>query len=132
MADPYVHSVQWARRFVGLKLFLSLATVGQPGYARVIDSQTALGGYLRRRLRDGGWKVENKAPLPVVCFSNPHVTEDDTRYYNRLTDALAERGDVWISTTRLRGKPVLRACITSYLATEQDVDRLIQELARAR
>ena len=31
VADPYAHSMQWSRRFIGLKLFLSLAVAGWDG-----------------------------------------------------------------------------------------------------
>src|SRR5207248_2529547 len=30
--DPYTHSVQWSRRFIGLKLFVALAERGEVGY----------------------------------------------------------------------------------------------------
>jgi len=33
--DPYLTSMQWSRRFLGLRLFLSLATAGWTGYARM-------------------------------------------------------------------------------------------------
>ena len=32
--DPYLNSVQWSRRFLGLRLFLSLAAAGWEGWAR--------------------------------------------------------------------------------------------------
>jgi hypothetical protein len=39
---------------------------------------------------------------------------------------------VWISDVVLGGRePALRACITSYLTTEEDIEVLIAELERA-
>src|SRR5438552_6335539 len=38
--DPYTTSVQWSRRFIGLKLFLALAERGESGYAEMIEHQT--------------------------------------------------------------------------------------------
>ena len=32
--DPYVTTVQWSRRFLGLRLFMSLAAAGWTGYGR--------------------------------------------------------------------------------------------------
>ena len=32
--DPYLNSVQWSRRFMGLRLFLSLAAAGWQGSVR--------------------------------------------------------------------------------------------------
>ncbi len=37
--DPYTTSVQWSRRFIGLKLFLALAQHGESGYAEMIESR---------------------------------------------------------------------------------------------
>jgi aromatic-L-amino-acid decarboxylase len=28
VTDPFAHSLQWSRRFIGLKLFMSLAVAG--------------------------------------------------------------------------------------------------------
>ncbi len=39
-------------------------------------------------------------------------------------------GDGWLTTTRLRGATYLRAGIVNYLATEDDVDRLLATLRR--
>ncbi len=35
--DPYLNTVQWSRRFLGLRLFLSLAAAGWSGYATHIE-----------------------------------------------------------------------------------------------
>jgi len=49
---------------------------------------------------------------------------------DRLQAALEESGDGWLTTTRLRGATYLRAGIVNYLATEADIDRLIDTLRR--
>jgi len=41
--DPYIHSIQWSRRFNGLKLYLPLAVFGWAGYEKVIRHQIELG-----------------------------------------------------------------------------------------
>ncbi|HYG63165.1 MAG TPA: aminotransferase class V-fold PLP-dependent enzyme, partial [Thermoanaerobaculia bacterium] len=43
VADPWAHTIQWSRRFTGLKLFLSLAVAGWSGYEEAIRHQTAMG-----------------------------------------------------------------------------------------
>ena len=43
--DPYMNTAQWSRRFLGLRLFLSLASAGWSGHAAHIEravAQTAL------------------------------------------------------------------------------------------
>ena len=54
--DPYVTSVQWSRRFVGLRLFLSLASAGWAGYAEHIEHSRELASYAKDLLQRRGWE----------------------------------------------------------------------------
>jgi aromatic-L-amino-acid decarboxylase len=126
-ADPFRISLQWSRRCIGLKVFAALAVAGQPGYAEVIDQQIALGDHLRATARDAGWEVVNPTPLPLVCLAHPEVAD-----YDRLAAAVIERGRVWISATRLAGRPVIRTCITNVDSTADDVETIVDELEAAR
>lgn len=134
VVDPFTHSMQWSRRFIGLKVFLSLAVAGWDGYAAAIRHQTAMGALLREELRAHGWRVVNDTPLPVVCFVDartPHGAE--AAWLEGLAQAVVASGEAWISTTRLDpNTPVLRACITNYRTTEADVRALVHLLDRVR
>jgi glutamate/tyrosine decarboxylase-like PLP-dependent enzyme len=132
--DLYQNSLQWSRRFIGLKLFLSLAAAGRDGYSRAIEHQAEMGRLLREKLDAGGWHVMSKTELPIVCFADPEVGTDDraARHYESLVAEIVRRGRAWISTARLAGRPVLRACITSYRTEESDLDTLVEELTTVR
>jgi glutamate/tyrosine decarboxylase-like PLP-dependent enzyme len=122
--DPYTTSVQWSRRFIGLKLFLALAEHGESGYAGMIEHQTRMGDVLRQSLKDAGWRIVNTTPLPLVCFTREGL--DPTRFLA----ALHERQIAWMSQVQLCGAdPVLRACITSFRTTEQDIRRVVSEMS---
>lgn len=129
--DPYTHSVQWSRRFAGLKVFLTLATVGREGYAAQVEHDTRLGDRLREGLAATGWSVRNDTPLPVVCFADPGRLRDD-EHHRRIADGVVGSGDAWLSTTVIGGEPCLRACICSHRTTDADVDALVGLLAAAR
>jgi len=71
--------------------------------------------------------------LSVVCFRHtpPGLTGADLdAHQDRLQAALEASGDGWLTTTRLRGSTWLRAGIVNYLATEDDIDRLLDLLRR--
>lgn len=129
---PFVTSMQWSRRFIGLKLFVMFAARGLPQVARRIEHQTEMGDYLRERLRQHGWTILNSTPLPVVCFDHPEFLgrpEPATAIVRRLK----ESGEAWISKTDLRGRtPTLRACITNFDTRREHVDRLVALLERLR
>src|SRR6266403_136289 len=107
--DPYTTSVQWSRRFIGLKLFLSLAHQGESGYIEMIEHQMRMGEVLRESLRRAGWRIVNDTPLPLVCFTRDGLATD------KFLAALYRRQIAWMSEVRLGGgAPVVRACITSF------------------
>jgi len=133
VADPYAHSMQWSRRFIGLKLFLSLAVAGWEGYAEAIRHQTAMGERLRERLREEGWEVVNETPLPVVCFVDRGAAGRSAAFLEGVAADVVASGEAWISTAVLgEVGPALRACITNYRTAPEDVDALVAVLGRAR
>jgi aromatic-L-amino-acid/L-tryptophan decarboxylase len=131
VVEPFQHSMQWSRRFIGLKLFLSLAVAGWDGYADAVRRMTGLGESLRRALTTDGWTLCNDTPLPVVCFVDPAARSD--AQVEAIARAVVESGEAWISPTRLAGVgPALRACITNYRTTAEDVQALVLALHQAR
>jgi aromatic-L-amino-acid/L-tryptophan decarboxylase len=129
-SDPYLSGAQWSRRLIGLKVFMSLAAAGQQGYAAQIEHDCELGDRLRARLRHDGWRIVNETPLPVVCFTPEE--DDSSATLESIARHVVSSGAAWISVARLAGRPVLRACITSYRSTESDVAALCAALADAR
>lgn len=122
--DPYVTSIQWSRRFIGLKLFLSLAERGERGYAETIEHQAEIGDVLRHELIASGWRIVNASPLPVVCFTR------DGLNIGEFLASVRERQIAWISEAQIKGKPIVRACITSYRTTKDDVQWVVGEMNR--
>src|SRR5690606_30415946 len=119
------------RRATGLKVFFALAELGLDGYAKLIDHQTAMGALLRQRLTSEGWIVVNDAVLPVVNFTHSAIREGRTTT-TAVRDAIYARGNAWISEVQLTGRErVLRACITSYETTPEDIVALTEELGVA-
>jgi glutamate/tyrosine decarboxylase-like PLP-dependent enzyme len=120
--DPLTHSAQWSRRFIGLKLFMSLAERGEAGLAGMLEHQTRMGNVLREALKSSGWSIVNSTPLPVVCFTRDGLVP------TALLANLRERQIAWMSEAQLGGIPVIRACITSFRTTEQDIEWVVGEL----
>jgi len=125
VSDPYTTSLQWSRRFTGLKLFLSLAHHGESGYAEMIERQASMGELLRDLLQCNGWRIVNTTPLPVVCFTREGL---DTSKF--LAD-LYRHQIAWMSEVRLGDSPpVVRACITSFRTTQQDLEWVVKKMGQ--
>jgi len=126
--DAYRTTIQCSRRFTGLKLFMSLAELGEKGYAELIDNQTRLGQHLLSKLTDAGFEIVNNTPLPVICFTNDKIRDGEYSTTDIL-NSMYNRKTFWISETKLKNKtPVLRVCITGFRTTENDINDFVKEL----
>jgi len=137
VVEPHRSSMQWTRRFIGLKLFLSLLVAGFEGYRETIRSMVRLGEVLRGRLDEAGFRVVNRTPLPVVCLQDTrHPQGGSLPYLKAMADAVVASGKAWVSVTNLgagrSARPTIRACITSFRTEERDLDVLIESLSAAR
>lgn len=126
---PYLSTMQWSRRFIGLKLFMALAELGEEQIARMIEYQARLGDYFRERLEQEGWQIVNATPLPVVNFTHPRIQSGAITVDEILNQLYAE-GDAWISSVTLRGEKVFRMCVTNFKTTHSDIDSLMNQLSR--
>jgi glutamate/tyrosine decarboxylase-like PLP-dependent enzyme len=129
--DPYATTIQWTRRTMGLKVFMSLAQLGLDGYCRLIEGQAEMGNFLRQRLKEEGYDVVNDTALPLSCFTHPLIRKGRLTTTEVLKRIYA-RGKVWISDVSPgEGERLLRACVTHYETNSDDIDCLIEELKRA-
>jgi aromatic-L-amino-acid/L-tryptophan decarboxylase len=126
--DPYVTSVQWSRRFLGLRLFLSLAAAGWAGYAAHVEHAVAIAALLRRQLEARGWQVANECALAVLCLLPPAGAADAKTIVGRVLAS----GAAWISVASFEGRQVIRACVTHGETRAADVARLVAALEAAR
>lgn len=129
--DLYKESLQWSRRFIGLKVFFALAEHGMIGLGKIVERQADMADRLRERLRTQGWRVVNDTPLPLVCFTHDAIDGQHLTTQGVVDRVLARRR-CWISQVKLpRNTDALRACITSFDTTEDDLVVLMEDLQTA-
>ena len=126
--DPYVTSMQWSRRFVGLRLFLSLAAAGWGGYARHVEHSVEMTALLKAKLARLGWRIANRSPMAVLCIEPPPRSADVATIVNRVLAS----GRAWISKAEFEGRPVIRACVTHGETGPEDIAALVEALEAAR
>jgi glutamate/tyrosine decarboxylase-like PLP-dependent enzyme len=122
-ADPYVNSVQWSRRFLGLRLFLSLAAAGWDGYGRHVEHALSMIDLLRQRLTMRGWRIANTSETGVLCIVPP-----DPGAVPKIVRRVVESGRAWISVAMFEGEQVIRACVCNGTTSEQDIATLEEAL----
>ncbi len=125
--DPYVLSLQWSRRFLGLRLFLSLALAGWNAYAHHVDRAIDLADRLSAILAARGWRIANRSSLAVLCIDPPPGAAD----VRTIVSKVLASGRGWISAATFEGRDVIRACITHGETSLQDIETLVDALAAA-
>ena len=123
-SDPHLATVQWSRRFLGLRLFLALAAVGWQGHAEHVERTTELAALLKHRLRARGWHIANQSQLGVVCAIPPSGFPP----VRDMSRAVVASGKAWISTSRFKGQDVLRMCPTNGQTMPHDILGLVELL----
>ncbi len=126
--DPYTHSMQWSRRFIGLKLFLTLACIGWDGYRDHVEHALEMSDRLSKHLTAHGWRVVNDSALAVVCFVDDHESTD----LAQIAADVVSDGRAWISAAKFEERTVLRACMTSHFTRDEHLHGLIDALNQAR
>jgi hypothetical protein len=123
-----VTTVQWSRRFLGLRLFMSLAAAGWTGYARHVERAVELAGLLRDLLIERGWSIANQSPLAVLCFEPPPGSNDPRSIVGRVLAS----GRAWISVADFEGRQMIRACVTNGETEPENIVGLMEVLEAAR
>lgn len=130
------YGIQLGRRFRSLKLWMVMRYFGRSGIeARLRD-------HLRLAAGLAGWidahpDFERMAPVPfsTVCFrAHPREGSEDPSELDRLNQDLLDRvnatGRVFLSSTRLHGRLVLRLAIGNLKTTEAHVLQAWELLCR--
>lgn len=124
--DPYVTSAQWSRRFVGLRLFVSLAVAGWDGYAAHVEQSITMLGLLEMQLRARGWQIQNQPEAGVLCL----VPRQPCAVRSIVNHVLAS-GKAWVSVAVFEGTEVIRACVTNGETSAEDISDLVAVLVQA-
>jgi aromatic-L-amino-acid/L-tryptophan decarboxylase len=122
--DPYLNTVQWSRRFLGLRLFLSLACAGWEGYGAHVERAAAVTERVRQGLQARGWQVANDSQLAVLCVLPPPGRPAIRDIVKRVLAS----GRAWVAVARTEGREVIRVCVTHGETTLTDVEELVAAL----
>jgi glutamate/tyrosine decarboxylase-like PLP-dependent enzyme len=125
--DPYLNTVQWSRRFLGLRLFLSLAAAGWKGYGAHVERAVEVIAQVKSRLQARGWLAVNDSSLAVLCLVPPAELGE----IRDIVRNLLSSGRAWVARATFEGREVIRICATHGETTLADVDELVNALHAA-
>jgi len=122
--DPYVTSMQWSRRFMGLRLFLALAAAGWEGYAVHVERAVELAGLIGARLRKRGWAIQNQSPFGVLCAVPP----PQLGTVASIAERVRASGRAWVAAAKFERRDVIRICVTHGETNGTDIAALVEAL----
>jgi glutamate/tyrosine decarboxylase-like PLP-dependent enzyme len=122
---------QQSRGFRALKVWMTLKYYGIKGYTRAIEHDLDLAAYLADRVTaDPDLELMAPPSLSVVCFRVVPKEVVGDEGLNDLNKTVLERlqlgGRAFLSSTVLRDRFVLRACIVNPLSAQHDVDTMLE------
>ena len=121
--------IQLTRQFRALKLWMSLKVFGVKAMRRAIDRGFELAELAESCLRDSGnWEIITPAQMAIVTFRYIPRDGDESlanEVTNSLVMALARDGFAFASSTKLRGKSVLRMCTNNPRTTPDDLRQTV-------
>jgi glutamate/tyrosine decarboxylase-like PLP-dependent enzyme len=138
LPDNFRTSVQWSRRMNSLKFWLTLRVHGRQAYEELIERQLQLAAHLESRVLDIGlFELAVPRGLAILNFRARAVRElnltdqETARLHHDIVQEFTRDGQQWISTTRVKGRSVVRMMIISYLTEPRHTDVLATKLKDA-
>jgi len=120
------YGLQLGRRFRALKLWFAMRAFGARGMRDRLRDHIALAQTFAAWVdAESGWEVAAPHPLSVVCFRYCPEGADDARVERlnaAIMDAVNDDGEIFISSTKLLGRTVLRLAIGNERTTRADVE----------
>jgi aromatic-L-amino-acid/L-tryptophan decarboxylase len=130
------HGLELSRRFRALKLWATLRFYGARRLAAAIGEDIRLAGHLAALVTAAeDFELLAGPGLSVCCFRHAptHLDADALDAHNeRILHELQRDGRVYLSNATIDGRFALRACITNFRTTRDDVERVlavVRELA---
>jgi glutamate/tyrosine decarboxylase-like PLP-dependent enzyme len=123
--NPSDVSPELTKHFRGLRLWLPLQIHGIEPFIASFDEKLLLTSYFRNQLKELGFKLGPEPDLTVSYFWYPSKGIDENEFNEKLVEFIHINGDVFLSTTKIKGKFVIRMAILSIRTQKATIDTAI-------
>ncbi len=130
--NPADVSPELTKHFRGLRVWLPLQLYGLEPFKACLEEKLLLTSYFRHKLIELGFEVGPEPDLSVSYFWYPSKSRDVNEYNRQLLDLIHQDGDIFLSSTQLDGKFVIRIAILVFRTKKDSIDRAIRMIQRAQ
>ncbi|NNK87063.1 MAG: aminotransferase class V-fold PLP-dependent enzyme [Flavobacteriaceae bacterium] len=128
-AHPADLSPELTKHFRSLRLWLPLQLHGIEPFKACLEEKILLTHYFRRGLKEMGFKLGPEPDLSVSYFWYP--AEDENEFNKALLNILHQDGEVFLSSTVLNDKFVIRMALLSFRTKLETIDKALKMIDRA-
>ena len=129
--SPADLSLELSRPFRGLRFWLPLKLFGLAPFRAALEEKILLARYFHEQLENiPGWETGPYPELSVATFRYVPEQGDADAFNRRLLEAVHEDGKVFISSTLIDGKFILRLAVLHFRSHLKQVDYLLEFLQR--
>jgi glutamate/tyrosine decarboxylase-like PLP-dependent enzyme len=125
LREPMNHVPEASRRARGVELWAALKSLGRTGVRDLVERTCVLAVRFAEKLRAAGCEILNDVVTNqvLVSFGAAEKTQEVIR-------RVQEDGTWWCGGTVWRGKTAMRISVSSWVTTEEDIDRSADAVIR--
>jgi aromatic-L-amino-acid/L-tryptophan decarboxylase len=113
---------------------MSFQVFGMDAFRKAVSRGIALAELAERELLTSGqWEIVTPAQIGILTFrtASPRRSVQESNADNaRVAHSMVEDGYAALSTTELRGRTVLRMCVTNPRATNAEIVETVRRLGK--
>jgi len=132
LISPSDVSPELTKHFRALRMWLPLQMHGPEPFVACLREKLLLTKYVRIRLKESGFMTGPEPDLSVTYFWYPSKTVDEDTYNQKLLELIHRDGGVFMSSTKINSKFVIRIAILSFRTKLRTIDRAIEIINRAK
>ncbi len=129
--NPADVSPELSKHFRSLRLWLPLQLHGIKPFIACLEEKLLQTQYFRNRLVEIGFKVGPEPDLSVSYFWYSTDDDSENEFNERLMQEIHKDGDVFLSSTKINGKFVIRMAILSFRTKIETVEKAIAMIEKA-
>lgn len=126
--SPAQLSPELSKHFRGLRMWLPLKLHGVAPFAAALEEKLLLTKYFYEKVKDLGFETGPYPDLSIVLFWYVPRDGEANMFNKKLMEEIQKDGRIFISSTMLKGKFLLRFVALSFRTHQEHVDLLLSQL----
>ena len=126
--SPNQLSPELSKHFRGMRMWLPLKLHGTLPFASSLEEKILLTQYFYQKVKELGYKTGPSPELSIVVFWYEPLMGDVNEYNKRILSLIQSDGNIFISSTMIDGKFLLRFAALSFRTHLKEVDSFLKIL----